>query len=259
MKKALVVGCSYTRGHGLELEQEDPQLWVNVLLKSVGIEQIDNFADTGANNDWIFHKTVASLIKNEYDLVIVGWSAIPRYNFYVGLELYRTRTMLKNLDINCNTKTFKGKWFEKLYNDLIQMHNDHWDYVKLIQYVNTLIELQISRNKKIFFVNSLLPFPKNYFVRKDITLPSDLTEYEQQLLSVETRDDEEIFNLYDMIHNHYAENNGIRENFWLNLYKSLRTLQVDTISQDDQHPGYASQEKFAKYLISALNEKLETV
>lgn len=260
MKKILVVGCSMTRGHGLQKESEDPKLWVNQILSPFG--EIHNLSCTGRNNQWIFHETVSAMLaeKNSYDIVLVGWSAIPRYFFHVGLELYSVHTMLSNIDINVNNKvTFSGRWLERIGNDLKKIHNDHWDILDLIKYVNTLIALQeTSPSKKIFFVNTLSPWCRNYFNFQTHSLPSELNIYEQNLLQIETRDDDEIFALYKMIHKHYSKYGGIRESHWLNLYDSLRSMQVDNVSACDNHPGYLSQEKFTQYLGPILQEKMNT-
>ena len=46
-----------------------------------------------------------------------------------------------------------------------------------------LIELQTkSRQGQIFFINGLGPWPDQYFVKKQINLPSDLTAFEQNML-----------------------------------------------------------------------------
>jgi hypothetical protein len=94
----------------------------------------------------------------------------------------------------------------------------------------------------------LTPWPKNYFTKKECTLPSELSEFERRILNVDTRDDEEIFKLYNKIHNDYQLYGGIHEEYWLNLYDSLRSLQIDDASSTDQHPGLLSQDVFVKKL-----------
>lgn len=213
--KLLAVGCSFTRGYGLPNEFENENLWINQLARSIDAD-IVNKSISGVNNDWIFLETMSEIIKNYYDIVIVGWSAIPRFRFHVGLELYPVFTMLSatfNEDIHINNyETISAKWQKETGDRLRKIQNDHWDILKLVKYVNTLIELQETVKKgKIFFVNSLGPWCKNYFDFKKIILPSDLDLYTQQLLSVDTRDDEEILKLYSMIHGHYQTYGGIRE------------------------------------------------
>ena len=59
------------------------------------------------------------------------------------------------------------------------------------------------------------------------------------------RDDDEIFKLYDMIHEHYSCYGNIQEQQWLNLYQPMTQLKIDTIDPNDYHPGFESQSLFA--------------
>jgi hypothetical protein len=257
-KKVLVVGCSMTKGHGLKYESDDAELWVNKIFPEDKYK-VTNKAKTGRNNHWIFLETMSSLLTDTYDIVCVGWSAIPRFNFCVGLELYPTHTMLNELDINLNNNvTVSGKWLKTIGDNLRKIHNDHWDFLDLVKYVNTLILIQEKKNNgQIFFVNTLGPWPDNYFTKKQINLPSELARFEQNLLQVDTRDDDEIFQLYDMIHTDYQSYGGIQEDHWLNLYSSLKSMQVDVVSVTDTHPGYQSQQIFKQYLDASLEKKLK--
>lgn len=256
-KKILAVGCSMTFGTGLEGDINDPKLWVNQIMSPIG--KVHNLAKTGRNNSWICHEALSALVKESYDIVLIGWSAIPRYGFHAGLELYSTHTRLTNeYNINLNNKVcFPKKWLGRLGDDLRKMHNDHWDILDLVKYVNILIRFQeTSPEKKIFFVNTLSPWCKGYFDYKHISFPSDLTAYEQDLLQVETRDDDEIFALYEMIHRDYNHYGGINEAHWLNLYDSLASMQVDDASKSDRHPGYKSQDRYAEFFMPIVRQKL---
>jgi hypothetical protein len=256
----LAVGCSFTKGHGLPDEIHNNSLWVNRLAHAVDAAVV-NKSVTGVNNDWIFHETISEILKNEYDIIIVSWSAIPRYRFYVGLELYSTSTMLSltsNGEININNKeTISAKWQKETGNRLRKIHNDHWDILNLVKYVNLLNEIQCTHRKgQIFFVNALGPWCKNYFNFETIKLPSELDTYVQTLLNADTRDDSEILDLYSMIHQQYQSYGGILEHKWLNLYESLEIMKVDTVSDTDKHPGIKSQLKFSEKLTPVLLKNL---
>ena len=114
-KKILAVGGSFTRGEGLKLETADPALWVNQLVNHKFCDyQVTNLSKTGADNHWIFKETACALIKNHYDVVIVGWIDISRLTNNIGLELYPTHTMFTNdFDFNINNGVkFTGKWLQ---------------------------------------------------------------------------------------------------------------------------------------------------
>lgn len=257
LNKVLVAGCSFANGSGLPGEHDNPRIWANQLCKKLEARVMKNVSKTGANNHWIFLETISELLKDDYDLVLVEWSAIPRYKFRVGLELYTIDSMLDR-DINLvGHETISASWLAEIKNRLLRIHNDHWDMLDLVKYVNTLIELQTkARPGKIFFINGLGPWSDQYFIKKQITLPSDLDEYTYNLLQSDQRDDSEIFQLYDMIHAQYDTYGGIQEKHWLNLYHSQLKTKIDTVSTTDLHPGYNSQDMFAEQYYQQLKEKI---
>jgi hypothetical protein len=258
--KILIGGCSFTSGYMTPGEHANPNIWANQLAKKLNSTVVTNVSKTGANNYWIFLEIISELIKNDYDLVLVEWSAIPRYKFKIGLELYSVDSIL-NQDINVvEHQTVTKKWLMELKDRLLRIHNDHWDLLDLVKYVNTLIKIQEkSCNKNIFFINGLGPWSNEYFLKKQINLPSDLDNYTYNLLQSDLRDDEEIFKLYNMIHDHYKNYGGIHEEHWLNLYYSMNDLKIDTVGDNigggDDHPGTASQHVFADYFYQQIQEK----
>ena len=62
-KKVLVVGCSFTQGHGLTYESADPNLWVNKIFPQEEYI-VTNLAVSGANNQWIFFTALKIIIEN---------------------------------------------------------------------------------------------------------------------------------------------------------------------------------------------------
>ena len=260
IKKLLVVGCSFTKGTGLEGENKNKQLWINQLHKQCWPEYtLTNLSECGRNNEWIFHETMSKLSKEYYDLVLVAWTAIPRINLNIGFELYSTMTMFndKSIDVNINNGvTISGRFLKKLGNDLRKLHHDHWDILDLIKYINVLTEIQSHRQGKILFVNALCPWSDDFFEKKKLSTPSDMSVYEQEFFSISNRDDEEIFKLYEKMHEQYSYYGGIHEELWLNLYESLHHLQIDMASDTDQHPGLLSQDIFVEKLKQKLNKEL---
>ena len=258
-KKVLVSGCSFTVGCGLDGEKNNPNLWVNQLFDS---SIVKNIALGGRNNHSIFVNTISELMNYDYDLVIVAWSVIPRFNINVGLETYETfcgPACHYDINVNDNT-TFRKEWLNRVGDSLLMLHNDHWDIIYLISYINAIKRIQetITDDNQVFFVNTFLPWSNGFFDYKNLTEPSELSEYEQTLLSVETRDDEEIFNLYDKIHEDYKNYGGIQQQHWLNLYNSFQSMQVDHASSVDRHPGIKSQNIFSEYLANKLCVKLNS-
>ena len=259
MKKAAIIGCSLASGWKMKnddlVDHEDPghpQLWANRLLQDWGYDKISNFASTGADNDSIFQLAVENILPTRYDLVLVQWTYLDRLNLNVGLELYPTRSMLKtNRDIDLvNNLTISGYWLDDLGNRIKSVTNLHWKILKLIQYVNLLTFIQTNKNAKILFVNGACFWPDDYFRKIDYRVPSELPKFTQNLLQSDHRDDSETRQLYDLIHQHYEKNQGIQNNLWLNLYNPLIRMRIDTMGEDDFHPGWMSQDVFFQNLKS---------
>jgi hypothetical protein len=254
--KILICGCSFSSGLGMPGERSDKNNWPNLLANKLDTNSVTNVARSGSNNYWIFLETMSSMLRDNYDLVLVQWSAIPRYRFPVGLSLSYNETSFRSDAIMTDNKIIKKQRLIEIKNTLLQLHNDHWDMLDLVKYVNILIEMQVNlRKSKIFFVNGLGPWSDQYFVKKQIKHPSDLDSFTQNLLQVESRDDEEIFKLYNMIHKHYADHGGIQEQYWLNLYQPMNQLQIDRIEPNDPHPGLKSQQIFADLFANQITLK----
>jgi len=254
--KFLVDGCSITKGAGLHQEELDPLLWVNQLIKSQCFSaEIVNTASAGNDNAQIFKRTAKELLNNQFDFVIVGWSSISRITYTFGLELYNTTTILSNpWDINLNSGIkINKKHIQKIGNELLKYRSDHNGLLDLVIYSNILTKLA---NNKICFINTLSDIGENFFKRKTIKLPQELTPYEHEILSVASRDDEDIIKLYNKIHNEYENHGGINPSNWLNLYNPLYKMQIDTVSDVDQHPGYKSQKVYFESLVPHFIEKL---
>ena len=251
-KSMLACGCSFTTGVGLESEKHDTRLWINQLASRLDYK-LTNIAQAGKNNDWIFVETMLELSKHEYDAVVVAWSVMPRINVDLGLELYATTSKLNDEHIiNTNLITFTKKWQKQVGDKLLQAYSYHWDLLKLVKYVNILHSI----NKNVYFVNTYGPWADNFFTKQDIQLPSDFDKFTQELLSVETRDDTEIFQLYNMIHKQYNDAGTIKSRLWLNLYNSFLENKQDNASSTDGHPGYKSNDYYVKMLYPILKEKL---
>jgi hypothetical protein len=254
--KLLVAGCSYTSGYAFEDEKNNPVCWANLLGSSLGYS-ITNVAKTGANNATIFHETINSLLTTDFDLVLVQWTIFPRFNMMVGLETYPVMTMFKDADVNIvGGECVTGKWLVETGKRLLKLHNDHWDVLNVIKYINVLREIQHSRGKKIFFINGLAPWPTDFFNRRDFYKPSDLDSFTYNILRANDRSDTEVFELYNMIHNQYSEYGGIREDLWLNLYNSFDNIKVDTIGVNDLHPGKLSQPVIKDTIYETLIKRL---
>lgn len=263
MDKILFSGCSYTTGYGFPEERRHPGLWVNLLHReNTNFKNLElvNAAVTGRSNAGIFQDVAWHLLKNKFQYAIVAWTSMPRYEFDLGLETYATQqTFIPNSPTRThklNGITYDNKYLDTVRDRLLSLIHLHREIQNLLYYVNCLIEISQRQNTKIFFVNAICPWDKNYFVKLENFLPEDATEFtKKEIINLKNRSDEEFFILYEKMHQEYQQTGGIQQEYWLNLYDSLRHLRIDTNS-DGTHPGMESNQKYFEILNQALRQML---
>jgi hypothetical protein len=273
--KVVFVGCSFTAGIGwLDVPvvesratecKDSPHLWVNICHREIArIKDLElvNIGQGGASNAEILQNAVRSIsLIDDIDIMFCQWTSVPRYNFNVGFELWNTSEALHNTtarkhDVNLN----KGDhWPRKYINDLLDrmlvLHHLHWEILKIVDYSSILSNLAKQRGFDIFFINGLCPWDENYFTRLENVKPESYTPFtKKEILNIESRDDEDIFKLYNLAHDQYQKAGGINEHKWVNLYNSFLKNKID-VNFDLDHPG--KQSNFIFY--NLVKQKLENI
>jgi hypothetical protein len=263
MKYTLVTGCSLTDGTGLSLGKQDPDLWVNIFFDQINKTQqttLLNLATPGRSNAGIFADTAENLFRYDCKYAFVTWTSMPRYELDLGLELYYTKQMFAPnafmLDHRLNQLNYSSDYLSNICNRFTMLAHLHHEIVQLVRYTNILIEIATRTNTKIFFINSACPWDRGFFDFVENTLPSDYTEFTKQLIGIETRSDDEIFQLYKKMHDDYQQHNGIQEHSWLNLYRSFRTNAVDFSATAPYHPGEKTNKLVAEDLYQSFSSKI---
>ena len=266
MSKVVFTGCSFTAGDGwVDMADPDesrklecknhPDLWVN--LCATQIDQLKNLevvnlGEGGASNTEIFKNTVQAIgdFDCEIDAIFCQWTAMPRYNFSVGFELWSTNEGLSpsarsKYDVNLNRgDTWSRKYLDDLLNRLRALHHLHGEIVKVVEYVNILQKLTRALGIKIYFINGLCPWDQDYFLKLNNVLPERYTEFtKKEILNIDSRDDEDIFKLYELMHNDYVKAGGVDPTCWINLYDSMKQTMLDT-NYDNNHPGKKSNQLY---------------
>ena len=266
MSKLVFTGCSVTAGNGWidiadsdeskKLEYKDfPGLWTN--LCATQIDQLKdlevvNFGKGGASNTEIFKNTVEAIADHNSDIGILccQWTGMPRYNFDIGLELWATREGLQrsarskhDVNLNCGT-TWSRKYLDDILDRFLVLHHLHGEIVKVVEYSSILQKLSQQLNIKLYFVNGLCPWDQNYFVKLSGVLPEEYTMFtKKEILNIDSRDDTDIFKLYEIMHNDYEKAGGIDPTQWVNLYDSMMANKID-VNYDTQHPGIKSNQLY---------------
>lgn len=268
-KTVVFLGCSFTAGDGWNEEdtttakKDSPYLWTNLCHKNIpglsGLESV-NLGKSGCSNTEIFEDAVEFISRHSrnIDTVFCQWTAMPRYSFRVGFELWETREHLEKIripdththDVNLN----KGiSWSREYLNDLLDrlrvLHHVHWEIVKVVRYasiIETLVKQLSIPN--LFFINGLCPWDQDYFVELHHVKPESYTEFtKKNILNIDSRDDKDIYKLYHLAHQHYREAGSINESKWINLYDSFFKNKIDS-NFDNLHPGIQSNQIYYKMI-----------
>lgn len=270
MAKVIFAGCSFTAGSGwnkLDCQAADklsPFLWVNLChskIDSLRNLELINIGIPGGSNIEIFQSVITSISDHgsDIDTVFCQWTAMPRYNWNAGFELWNTSECISSNervhDLNLNRG---DSWSREYINDLINrlrvVHHLHWEILKLIEYTNTITKLTKKLNiSNVFFINGLCPWDNNYFDKLDGAKPEQYTSFtKEQILNIDSRSDEDIYKLYFLAHQQYQQAGGILENYWINLYESFLSKKVD-VNLDNIHPGKKSNQLYYQSVVNKLS------
>lgn len=261
MKYTLFTGCSYTAGTGFELATEEPKLWTNQLYhKYFSHTKKLNLGLGGRSNQKIFQDTIKALTSLPVEYAIVEWTSSPRYEIQLGFEVYQTRASFipgpsQLPDWNVHGIKYSSNYLNQIKDRFTSLAHVCWEIIDLVEYVNSIVNVAKLTKTKVFFVNGLCPWDRDFFVKKSNVLPSEYTGRTQEFLETSTRDDENIFALYNKLHTHFDEAGGIHQECWLNLYESMRANRIDTNS-DGVHPGVDSNDLYTKVFSTTLEQLL---
>lgn len=256
---SLFVGCSFTSGKGFELEKDEPSLWVNLLHAQSPLlnkTELINHGVSGASNSDIFYNAVSSLVKHCPKYAFVQWTSSPRYKVKLGVETYPSEQYF-SMDSevqshNLHKLNYSAEYLESVRNRFLTLHHPHGNILDIIKYVNTLINLSQLTKTTIFFINGLCPWDDQFFNKIKNGPPSNYTNYTQHILESKTRDDDEVFALYNKIHNEYTQAGSIQQSHWLNLYNSFVKNKIDT-NNDQTHPGIKSNHRYFELVNQSLS------
>ena len=266
----MFAGCSFTAGNGwveppkdnlhANIECKDyPGLWVNLCHSQINqLKDLElvNVGQGGGSNTEIFENAVREISTGDVKYMFVEWTSMPRYTFNAGLELWNTSEKLHNNNHpKHNVKLSNGNFWNRDYlDDLLSrlrvLHHLHPEIVKVVSYSSIIGNLCRKFNIKVGFINGICPWDENYFIRltgNNVTPEHYTTFTKNEILNIKSRSDEDIFILYEKIHNDYNSAGSINPAEWVNLYHSMRNDQLD-VNLDTYHPGTQSNQLYAQQI-----------
>ena len=271
--KVLYSGCSYSAGVGfgefIEVPHNKPlprdckdskYIWTNLVHnKFFSKYQHTNIATGGNTNLRIFQMTAKELLEKDYNFAFVQWTQLIRHEYEIGFELYSTKQTAKPglsaLTHDLITGTYHAKDIQERQDRFFTLEHEQYRIVELIRYINILCEISKLKNTKIYFVNGMCPWDKNFFEKQVTIIPESFTDYTKDLIDAGLRNEEQSINLYNKLHNQYKDAGEIQNKKWLNLYNSMRNNRIDT-NKDGIHPGILSHENYFKEFATKLESLL---
>lgn len=263
MHKVVCTGGSITAGTGWNLENESDLYGPWVLQLQTNINEfknleILNLGEAAASNEKIFLNTVKAFSEYGSDIkyLLCSWVSGPRYQYHLGFELYDTSDSHQDRsnDLGLNNFKIPKEYINNIKKRFFSLHHIHYEIVKIVKYSNIISNLSKQFKTKVFHINDSCPWDKDFFIKKD-GLPSNYTKFTQdQILNVSTRCDEEIFKLYNKMHQDYNNEGSVSTKQWVNLYNSFLSLQTDT-NHDNQHPGHKSTQTYSRVIKEFLNKQ----
>jgi hypothetical protein len=239
--KLLVCGCSFSSGWGFP---SHVQSWPNILADRANLD-ITNRAATSNTNSDIFLSAVKE--QNQFDLVLVQWSALGRITVSTGPD---------------NTGVIISHYNPYLQEALPYASQHQWNsFFKIMSLVNqdwkhyfNLIDMVIclQQNPRVFFVNGLIDWDRDFF-EHSWSLPFDQqNKFLNNLLQVDQYDDTFLDHCLTRV---LDARNSIDQTRWINLTSSWHSSKIDSVSTVDLHPGIHSQQMFAEQVFNFIKEK----
>lgn len=233
--KVLVAGCSLSSGWGFDQGRDDPRIWPNMINA-----QVTNIAQTAASNYDIFLASLWEQTHNHYDLVLTQFTALDRITIASSTESL--------LILNTINPTLPQPMLLKhiplqdlgTFARVMTMANNLWKSFHDLIIMTKILSSQATPN---YFINGMLPWEDDFFAQHD---RDDV--FTRNLLTIDT----DHAKLKEILKQSKLKFNSDQ---WVNLIQDWQTHKLDSIADEDPHPGIASQRFFAEQVNNFLKEK----
>jgi hypothetical protein len=255
MKNFTFIGCSITKGVGLDKEELDENNYANIVASNFNVS-VNNRSVSGNSNYKIFIDAVNQILFDSPRVLFVQWSSLARHWVYPSPDyhvLLGVQNNRPNDEVLLNTGMTQ-KQLQRFKDDWLVLNHDYNNILSIMEYVK-ILEALAKDKCQIIFINGMLPIQKdiNHFKHVKQDLSKYLTPYMKSLLRLDVLPDDVIINNYEKLSSKFKE---IDHKIWVNLYDSLVQIAID-YGTDNSHPGIESHKKYAAMITSYLNKHYE--
>jgi len=244
MKKISVCGCSFSVGIGLELEKQDPRNYANLVANNLNA-QINNLAAGGNSNYRIFMSALEEILTGDSELVLVQWTVLSRLWLYPGPDTEMFLPLKVSDSYSYRGIKFSQSELQHFSNMYHLLNHDFRELLTLIKYCKLLAAAAEQNQKRLVFINGLLPWTSDIADHDMIKNFSNMSDYTKELLSFDSRDDEELTRFFlemcDAV-------NSLDKSQWVNIFDSFIDNRLD-YGTDKLHPGPLSHARYAEMII----------
>ncbi len=246
--KILICGCSFSSGWGFDRGIKDKNIWPNILAKKLKAE-ITNCSLTGCDNTEIFLNALSAMKDHDFDIVIVQWTSLDRI---IMTPTAQQVTMITAENPHPDLRNSDYKKFHRVFLELNGMLA-HWNrFHKMVSI--------LQNHDNVYFVNGLIPWNDKLFDKNTTLEDCAKDEFLSSLLQLKSQwkpdggiesewIPEPIWNTIK------TQTQTLDLEKWINLFDNLQSIQIDQISDTDQHPGIQSQKLFANRIAGFLLDK----
>lgn len=248
MKNFTFIGCSITKGVGLDKEELNKNNYANIVSTHFNAET-SNLASRGNSNYNIFMSALNELLYSTQDKLFVQWTSLNRLWLYPGPDTTLSLSHTIVNDYRYRDLFFSRKDLQKAADIYHLLNHDYCNLVTLINYSRILESIG---KDKIVFINGLVPWTKDINdTNTSKNYSQNLSQYFKEILEFDSRDDVELDKFFNELS---IKIKNLTQDKWVNMFDSFQDNIVD-FGNDNQHPGPNSHKLYANQIINYLNKQ----
>jgi hypothetical protein len=249
-RKILFAGCSMTAECGFSEQSRIKHHWPHLLSQKFDC-YYNNIAIGGMSNEEIYYRTLETVLQQEFDLVVVMWSAIGRRWIYYNTNNVDDWTSINPHSLSgycCQTTEVKDfSKINKAFFENSYMNIKHW-----LLLINSLQNIFVNSNQPYVFAkgfdNYLQEFKSANYTNNGFDLASNI----MPLLDFDNRPDYYIYEKLSIIKNLISQ---VDCSNWANWDETSFQDSCVDLSEDNMHPGIKSNLNFLNLITNHIEQR----
>ena len=247
--KFTFIGCSQTKGEGLELLDLSPYNYANIIGKNYDAS-VKNLAEPGLDNNSMFILGLEEIYNDTPDILFVQWSSLDRFKLFPGPDTQFSLMPIITKDYSYRKIFIAKKQLQQLADYFFVLNHHYHALLSVINYCN-ILENTAQGKCKIVFINGCLPWKDDLAISQFDNYNKQLSNYTKDLLDFDYRQDDEIELFLNRLTKAFA---SLNRDLWPNLFNNFESWELDSWND---HPGIKTNKFIADQIITYLDKKLK--